>query len=657
MALMFRSVLQNSGGAAELIVTCAEEFAGETISCSDGTTTLTKTCPSSSPYTVTFKIPNSGNWTISATVGGTTYTSDPITVELDYTAELNYGFNWKTWVIAGGLDPTDYTDLADLLTDEKALRRLFLVHDAVDYMASSAAVNADLATVINTDLAAKWINLSDYALDTLYANTEIADEMETADKYFYGEWVITDSTTTPVTWGPKGNVPVMTSNTAPYGTAISQSVYSGYEPYKAFDNNLSDTAFGTSTAGTGAGAYLGYKFTNPINVKRVRIWSGSSTTDTLKIQYSDDGSSWNDASNTFTASVADNYKFIDINDVGYHLYWAVYKVSSIAASREAIVSLQFYGRELKVSVPTMTSNTAPYGEASAINTASDVKTHDAYHAFCGMTPDFGLGNYYWLTKTANSYVQYEFEKKVVAKLVTLVTTGETSGVNISITVSGVKNGVATDIDSTMINSARGTYSFLVLDNDNDYDTYRLTVNSFPNGLFACGLLQFYGLDYSEKEFEVGTTKKWLYDHGVELETVAFRLGSNSGNEYSKDSNELYFKCSSTNSSYGTYAEAMWNIDLAPYSLIRAAIGKRQYSPTTGGAGCMINISTSDAQFPSGGSQDSSTRVAYYGVVDSLSDLPYAHIAFDISTINDDYLFFGSQYFGSHYASLAELWLE
>ena len=78
------------GSAGELsiplVVTCTANFAGQTITCSDGTTTLTGTCPSASPYEVTFELPNTGTWTVSGTISGQTY-SDSILVN-EFDAEL-----------------------------------------------------------------------------------------------------------------------------------------------------------------------------------------------------------------------------------------------------------------------------------------------------------------------------------------------------------------------------------------------------------------------------------------------------------------------------------------------------------------------------------------------------------------------------------------
>lgn len=89
MGITFRSVLAGggSGNGVSLVVSCDSAFAGKTITCTDGTTTLTETCPSTSPYTVEFKGIPAGTWTVSGTVDGETV-SESITVS-DYAVTLN----------------------------------------------------------------------------------------------------------------------------------------------------------------------------------------------------------------------------------------------------------------------------------------------------------------------------------------------------------------------------------------------------------------------------------------------------------------------------------------------------------------------------------------------------------------------------------------
>ena len=67
MGNAFRSVLVSNGGGSDsysIFVTCDSYFAGTTITCSDGTSDYTATCPSVSPYTVSFDNLTSGIWTV-----------------------------------------------------------------------------------------------------------------------------------------------------------------------------------------------------------------------------------------------------------------------------------------------------------------------------------------------------------------------------------------------------------------------------------------------------------------------------------------------------------------------------------------------------------------------------------------------------------------
>lgn len=98
-----------AGNALELIVTCAAAFAGQTITCIDGTSTLTATCPSSSPYEITFKLPNYGTWTVSGTTGGQTY-SESIVVQ-PYDVELINKIDITVDVYSAANDTISYTGL------------------------------------------------------------------------------------------------------------------------------------------------------------------------------------------------------------------------------------------------------------------------------------------------------------------------------------------------------------------------------------------------------------------------------------------------------------------------------------------------------------------------------------------------------------------
>lgn len=98
----------SSGGGYELTVTCDSAFAGTTITCTDGTTTLTQTCPSSSPYEVVFEIPNGGDWTISGTTGGHTVSTG---VSIPTSAELIATIQQTVTIYSAKEDTISYVDI------------------------------------------------------------------------------------------------------------------------------------------------------------------------------------------------------------------------------------------------------------------------------------------------------------------------------------------------------------------------------------------------------------------------------------------------------------------------------------------------------------------------------------------------------------------
>lgn len=635
---------------ATIDLTYSEDFVGQTINAVSGSTTITKT--GSSALSATFYIPTLGEWTISSTVSGQTYsTSVTVSEYVSYNAELSAGFTWQEWVdTASRLSSSDYTSLSDVLEDQEAVRELFLEHACVDYMAEATIANANIETIINTDLAAKWINNSDYALDTLYANTIIKGYMDTADKYSYGEWIITDDTTTPPTWGPKGNVPKMTSNTAPYGEAGGDADTTSY---LAFDGDDSTAA---SKAGMPTSAIIWYKFPTPTEIKRadflIRFTTAPSSI-SAQVIYSDtgDASDWHDATQAVT--VSNNVKKqIDVEPQGYHLYWGIRRIVSESKSG-AGNTIQFYGRELSVSVPTMTGANTPYGEASASSYVSATTTFDAWKAFDGNKGNDTTGQGWEPTyNSSNPWIMYKFPHKVkLEALAIYLRAYQTSGSR-TFKLEGSNDGDTFEpiIESFTISglSTTATYNLVSkyigdLVTNKAYSYYKLTcmgvmAQSSSTNIVMVKELEFYGLDYSEKEFEEGTTKKWLYDHGVELETLSDAIFG-SGSTITEESDNIIL----TGGTTGSLAGKFINMDFTPYSLIRAKIVDELLNYATISIGS--SISTATTCFDGGYTQ--------YSV--SNANLPN-NLSHDISLINQTK--YGGIYVGnSGKVKVAELWLE
>lgn len=470
------------GGDRFINVTYDDEFVGKVIICTDGTTTQRKT--GTSGKLVKFCFMNDGVYTISSVVDDKEFTT---TVRVNgagiYNAELKYASgSYEEWLEAAGIEDT-YGSLDAVLEDENALRILFTKHASVDYLVDWSQSDEDTTDyILENDLVAKWVNLKDYAFETLYHGTYTKPIMVQCEKYGYGEWVEKDGT-----WGPKGNVPKMTSNTEPYGEAFGSSLYSTNKYYYAFDNDA-DTKWLPNTT-TASNEYIGYKFINPICVRKISITQDEAGGWTTKLQYSDDGITYHDTNLVISVTSRLNNEMYKVDDYGYHMYW---RMTGIGTGRLRFNKLQFYGREMKVSVPKMTSNTAPSGIAFS---KSDDGSHPAYYSFDKNLTTYSSG----YQVQSDWYIGYIFNKPIVAKLLSIyqaigdrMKSYRIEGSNDTIT--GL-DGTWEDLTGSLSFSGYGTFNLINLNDQSEYKAYRLYVISSTDS--PCLNIDFYGFDYSE----------------------------------------------------------------------------------------------------------------------------------------------------------------
>ena len=135
-------------------------------------------------------------------------------------------------------------------------------------------------------------------------------------------------------------VPVMTSDTAPRGEAISTDNGGGVSPYMVFDNNLT-TLWGSNNGTRTAG--LGYEFESAVSVRLFKIIKEyyTSGTSSANIQYSDDGTIWNNAfESDFTFTHSSSEQSFVVPDRGLHKYWRLYETTT--NNSVAYYELQFY---------------------------------------------------------------------------------------------------------------------------------------------------------------------------------------------------------------------------------------------------------------------------------------------------------------------------
>lgn len=339
MAYFDCQIVQGGGGVI-LTVTCSPTFAGVAITATDGTTTLTATCPSSSPYEVEFKLPNAGTWTISGVISGTTVSTN---VVIPSSAELNAipdgatatpTDDIQTWLNCANIWDKNYTTISQVLADSATVTALIASNNAADYMARSTSW---ANSVTANSSAMTKIGANDYCADKLLADST---------------WLtaICDSTYFESVLNVK--VPTMTSDTTPSGTAFADSNIPGGYAYLAFDNNASTGWRPASLdSRTSYGSRIGYIFTSPTCVKKAVFTIQSSynvPTTNCKLRGSNDGNTWNDISDVSKFSLSNTSKTITLKGTSITAYRRIALFADALNVNNQFSSqcnsVQFYGR-------------------------------------------------------------------------------------------------------------------------------------------------------------------------------------------------------------------------------------------------------------------------------------------------------------------------
>ena len=303
---------------------------------------------------------------------------------------------------------------------------------------------------------------SDNALKWIGLRDYTYDNMDTA---FISDWLSGNKWE----YALKDHVPIMTANNAPYGNASA---------YQVFDGNASTTASDTD---------FSYNFVNPICIKKM-VSSASGGT----LQVSDDGSTWID------------------DDGGYHLYARCHYSTSTSVN-----TLQFYGRSLNVSVPNMSDNTTPYGECKA----SSVVDRQPYKSFSKLSENW------YTTKVTNQWLEYDFNKPVYIKAFSVynvyVMNGNPSIKNYELQYYDKVSNTWEPASKKVLFPSTGTVVLIPTIPSIISDKYRVFVYDSYNKYFIQFNTNFYGVDYTERDFEVESgvltnRVKYIYDHGVEV---------------------------------------------------------------------------------------------------------------------------------------------
>lgn len=322
MSNMFRCTLA-SGGALVLTVTCDSAFAGQTITCTDGTTTLTQICPSTSPYTVEFKIPNGGTWAISSGTAS-------ISVTIPDSAELHIIPNGSTitptgdiqiWLHCANIWNKSYTTITQVLNDVSTLQALIASNNAADYMARSTNWASSVCANGN---AMTYIGTNNYCANKLLANSTWLNAICNSA---YFESVL------------NVKVPTMTSNTTPSG--IASASREEWYAYYAFNGNSNDRW----VSGQGfQNDYVGYEFTNDVTIYAFKATFTSAVASvSYKIQ-AYINNVWTDISGNITSMTGDRRKTTNISKAKKFRLYINSQTLSGASYYGNVNILQFYGR-------------------------------------------------------------------------------------------------------------------------------------------------------------------------------------------------------------------------------------------------------------------------------------------------------------------------
>ena len=434
-----------------------------------------------------------GDITITTTNGSETGTTQiNIPCFSNYSTVISYGLDYVTWLMYADINPSYYHSLDEVFADEEAVRKLMTKHASVNYLATVDRVDDEMViAVLNNDICAKWINLRDYALDTLYANTYAKTIMDEANKYGYGEWALIPQ------------VPIMTSNTAPYGEVSASGVYnSNYHEYWAFNN--SSSGWQSNIVSSTTATWLQYKFTEPKIITTVYLDSQGSGPHielfnpySVTIQGSNNGTTWKSFITYDIATPAEGKGFRSFeNDTAYLYYRLLYNNPNFYQGGNyynVAMNIQFYAWGPKGNVPIMTSNTAPYGTVSANSVYSSVSA--AWQAF-GSDTTKG-----WLTQVYdNASISYNFTNPVCVRKVKLCNYAYDST-----TDSRLKNFKVqgSNNNSTWVDIYTGLYPndatkniphYYDFDNNDYYMYYRvLIIDTYNNAKYAgASQIQFYG---------------------------------------------------------------------------------------------------------------------------------------------------------------------
>ncbi len=533
--------LTGGGSGVTLNVTCEEDFLGEILTLSDGTTTLTSIVPSS--LSVVFDITESGTWTLTNSL---TSESIPFYIETEYNATLTAIPDGKTvlptddiqiWLKCASINNKSYTTLAEVLNDEAVLCTLMATDNAVDYLVRSTT----------------------WAVGTVLT-------------------------------------PTMTSNTTPEGMCIRRSVGdSSYEAWKAFDGDESTRYLSVENV---AGEYVGYVFAAPIKAFSCEALlttnSSNYCNQTVKVQASNDNfTTAVDLTDSFTFSTRNTdpvvrKKFTFNSNIGEYSAYRILRTDSYlrfvvheiyfrsASITDSETAMKYIGASdyasytllsdstwftainnsiykdylINTSVPTMTGYTTPAGEVIYSNEYSS--KYLAWYAF-----DKGSNGQWEPSGMTGNYIGYDFKKNVsITNFSYQGATGQYASWSFKdFKLQGSNDNTNWyDVEDFTYTSLGNVQSFVLNTGSDIYNSFRLYCVNGNGGTDGCATeVQLYGHEY-------GGVQTWLRAAGI--------------------TNKLYTSLSEVLNDSATLSTLMANEDAVDYLVTaKSWINSKELVPT------------------------------------------------------------------------------
>ena len=327
---LFRCTYSQGSGGYTLTVTTDSSLSGATVTATDGTTTLTSTFTSSSPYTAEFSIPNGGTWTITSGTASQNVTV-PSSVEIHNTptgSSATPTDNIQTWLHCASIWDKNYTTIAAVLADTTTLLALISDNNAVDYMVRSTSWASNVTA---NSTAMTYIGNNNYCANKLLSNSTWCAAICNSTYY---ENVL------------KVKVPTMTGYSSPSGQVRASYSYSNNYAWQAF-NGIEYPDWDTYGQAS-AGQWIEYVFPSAVAIHRVMVHAHASylglMPKTVKIQASSDGNTYTDMlTNQSRSKITGDQVLAPITSMSKYRYWRLY-VSEGWSNEVLIGYMNFYGR-------------------------------------------------------------------------------------------------------------------------------------------------------------------------------------------------------------------------------------------------------------------------------------------------------------------------